>query len=87
MNAPEHFLAVKDYAAYRPARSLTLPEAIEMVRQAIAFTREQQIPKLLIDTTQLTGYGTLGTLERFSSRRNLGQGSQFGHYRGHRGPG
>jgi hypothetical protein len=65
MNTPEHFIAEKDFAAYRPAGAFTLPEAIELVRQAIAFTREHQIPKLLINTTQLTGYGTLGTLERF----------------------
>lgn len=65
MNTPEHFIAVKDYAAFRPVGAITLTEAIEMVREAIAFTREQQIPRLLINTTQLTGYGTLGTLERF----------------------
>ena len=65
MNTPEHFLVVKDYAAYRPAGKVALPEGIEMVREAIAFAREQQISRLLINTTQLTGYGVLGTLERF----------------------
>ena len=65
MNTPEHFLVVKDYAAYRPAGKVALPEAIEMVREAIAFAREQRISRLLINTTQLSGYGVLGTLERF----------------------
>lgn len=65
MNTPEHFIAVKDYAAFRPVGAVMLTEAIEMVGEAIAFTREQQIPRLLINTTLLTGYGTLGTLERF----------------------
>lgn len=65
MSKPKNFQTLKSHAAYRPAGSMTLTEAIELVRQGIAFARDQEISRLLINTTDITGYGDLGTLERF----------------------
>jgi len=65
MNAPEGFQIAKDYAIYRPIGDISLEEAISLVSQAITFARDRQIGRLLVDSTKLTGFGSLGTVDRY----------------------
>ena len=56
MSMPEHFEILENYAAFRPTGKVTLQRAVEMVTDAIAFAREHSIRKLLVNTSNLTGY-------------------------------
>src|SRR5215510_711649 len=56
MSMPEHFEILEDYAFFRPTGKVTLQRALEMVTDAIAFAREHRIGKLLVNTSNLTGY-------------------------------
>ena len=71
MNSPEYYEIAAGYACYRPAGQVSLKEAIELVSRAIAFSRDHQIGKLLVDTTKLTGFGPPGTWARFRIARQL----------------
>jgi hypothetical protein len=66
MNAPEHFEVMEGYSCYRLSGHGPLAEAASKVIAAIAFSREQRIRNLLIDTTNWTGHKNPGTLERFT---------------------
>ena len=66
MEAPEHFEVAKGYACYRLSGHGSLAEAAAKVIEVIAFSREQAIDKLLIDTTNWTGHGSPDTLERYT---------------------
>ena len=65
MNMPEHFHTAEDYLCYRPVAHVSLSQAIELISAAIAFCREQQVRRLLVDTTQLAGFGTPTIVDRF----------------------
>jgi hypothetical protein len=65
MNMPEHFHATEDYLSYRPVANVSLSQAIDLISAAIAFCREQKVPRLLVDTTKLTGVGTPTVVDRF----------------------
>ena len=65
MNTPEYFQLAEDYACYRPVGQVSFPQAIELVSTAIEYSRDNQIRKLLVDTTELTGFHPPTTLERF----------------------
>lgn len=53
------------YASFRPVAETSLAEAIEFVNRAILFAREQQIKRLFVDTTNLTGFGPPKIFERY----------------------
>ena len=53
------------YACYRPAGQVTFEEASAMVRRAIAFARDHQVRKLLVDGTNLRGIKKPDTYDRF----------------------
>ena len=65
MNAPESFQIAEGFAIYRPTGDVSLQEAISLVSQAITFARDSQISRLLVDSTKLTGFGPLGTVDRY----------------------
>ena len=65
MKAPEHFETIQDYGCYRLSGHGSLEEAASKVIEAITFSREQGIRKLLIDTTHWTGHQKPTTVERF----------------------
>ena len=65
MNAPEHFKIDEGYARYCPVGNVTYPEAIDMVSRVIVFSREQNISRLLINITELTGFKSPDTMQRF----------------------
>lgn len=64
-NPPENFELLEGYACFRPAGTVSLTVAVELVSQAIAHTRQHQIPKLLADSTGLIGFPPPGTVERY----------------------
>lgn len=65
MDTPEHFTLADGHACYRPVGQVTLQEGINLVSIAITYARQQSIPRLLVDTTGLTGIDPPTTLERF----------------------
>lgn len=65
MNMPDHFHTAEDHLCYRPVGHVSLLQAIDLIGAAIAFCREQQVPRLLVDTTKLTGFGTPTIFDRF----------------------
>jgi hypothetical protein len=66
MQAPEHFEIMDGYCCYRLSGHGSLAEAAGKVIEAITFSREQGLRKLLIDTTNWTGHESPTTLERFT---------------------
>jgi hypothetical protein len=59
-----------DCAYYRPAGKVTIEEAVELLDQAIAWTRDRRIPKLLINAKALVGFPSPSLPARyFFSRR------------------
>ena len=65
MTAPEHFETTEAYSCYRLSGDGPLEEAAHKVIEAIAFSREQGIRNLLVDTTHWTGHPNPTTFERF----------------------
>jgi hypothetical protein len=65
MSNPEQYKLVEDRAEFRPVGSMTLGQAVEMVTKAITFTREQNLRKLLVDTTGLTGFESPSVAARY----------------------
>jgi hypothetical protein len=56
MSVRENFEILKDYVVFRPSGKVTLERAVEMVTDAIVFAREHCIRKLLVNTSNLTGF-------------------------------
>jgi hypothetical protein len=56
MSVRENFEILGDNVVFRPTGKVTLERAVEMVMDAIVFAREHRIRKLLVNTSNLTGY-------------------------------
>jgi hypothetical protein len=56
VSKPEQYKIVEDRAEFRPVGNMTLSQAVQVVTMGIEFTREQNLRKLLVDTTGLTGF-------------------------------
>ncbi len=56
MSAPEHFEIMENHAVFRPIGQVSLQQAVEMVTAAIGFARARDIRKLLVITSDLTGF-------------------------------
>ena len=65
MNMPEYFELSTDYGRYTPGGKVTFAQVIELCSGAVSLARAHDINCLLVDTTQLTGFGPPTTLERF----------------------
>jgi hypothetical protein len=65
MNEPEHFEVTNSCAFYRPDGKVRLHEAIRLVTEAIALTRERKIPRLLVNITGLTGFPSPNLADRY----------------------
>ena len=76
MNAPEHFEVKEGYGCYRLSGHGRLEEAASMVIKAIAFSREQGMRHLLIDTTGWTGHRSPDTLERYQFARTFAEAAR-----------
>ena len=62
---PEQFEILENYAVFRPTGKVSLERAVEMVTDAIVFAREHRIRKLLVNTSNLTGYETPDVATRY----------------------
>lgn len=65
MDAPEGFEVLQDYACYRLQGHGSLAEAAVKVMDAIAYAKQQGLPRLLIDVTKWTGHGSPDSFERY----------------------
>jgi hypothetical protein len=65
MDAPEYFELADGYAIYRPVGDIPLQQAIDWISKVITYSVEQKIPKLLVDSTRLTGLTPPLTWDRF----------------------
>lgn len=52
----QYFEVVGDHAEYRPIGQVSQSQMVQLVTAAIAFAREQHIRKLLVVTSELTGF-------------------------------
>ena len=64
-HSPEGFQVLTTHACYRPVKQVTLLEAVDLVSLAIRFARENKIKTLLADITELTGFESPTTTERY----------------------
>ncbi len=76
MTAPEHFKMEDGYASYRPVGKVSLQEAVLLATNAITYARENQIRRLLINCTGLTGFGSPKTLDRFQMAEQWARAGQ-----------
>ena len=53
------------HAVYRPAGRVSFDEVVDLVRSAIARARADRVRDLLVDTTELFGFSSPDTLQRF----------------------
>ena len=65
MNQPEHFEIMEDYAAFRPSGEVSLEQAVQLVTSAFVYARENQIKRLLVDATGLTGFDSPSLASRY----------------------
>lgn len=68
---PGGFEIGEGHAIHRPEGDVSFQEAGELLSQGIVYCRENGIRRLLIDTTKLTGFGPIGTAERFAIGERL----------------
>ena len=66
MKAPEHFEVMEGYCCYRLSGQGPLAAAASKVIEVIAYSRDQKVRNLLIDTTNWTGHQSPDTLERYT---------------------
>jgi hypothetical protein len=67
---PEGLEFGEGHALFRPGGHVSFQKALDLGSRAIVYCRENGIRRLLIDTTNLTGFG-LGTPERFMAGAQL----------------
>ena len=68
---PERFEIGEGHAIHRPEGNVSFHEAGEVLSQGIVYCRENGIRRLLLDTTKLSGFGPIGTAERFAIGETL----------------
>jgi hypothetical protein len=56
MNISDFFEIVGDHAVFHPVCNVSLDQMVEIVTAAITLAHEKKIFKLLVDTTDLTGF-------------------------------
>lgn len=75
MNAPEDFSLESGYCQFRPLGPFTLVEAVDRVTQAIAWCRENQQPRVLLDLTRIYGFPVPTLIDRFWMAQDWAQAS------------
>jgi hypothetical protein len=65
MRSPEYLEIKKDYARFRPEGEVSLDKAVALIGEAIRFCHDEEIRRLLVDTTQLTGFPPPTIAERY----------------------
>jgi hypothetical protein len=65
VQSDQHMEVLDEYCRFSPRGVVSLVEAVALVTRAIAFCRDQKIPKLLVDVTVLTGFSTPNLVDRY----------------------
>ncbi|MDB6129400.1 MAG: hypothetical protein JWM04_507 [Verrucomicrobiales bacterium] len=66
MKAADNYYEVcGEHAAFRPRGETTLAEGVKLISEAITVTREAKIRKLLVNTSELTGFPTPTVTDRY----------------------
>ncbi len=73
---PTDFQLCEGYACFAPVGSVSLKNAVELITAAIAFARDNQIKRLLIDATQLIGFPSPSLAERYYIARTWAEESR-----------
>jgi hypothetical protein len=73
MPAPEHFEIVGSRGFYRPAGTVTLEQAVDMVVDAIRWARAQQAQDILINIQHLAGFRSMSTFMRYEFGRRVAE--------------
>ena len=68
-----HFKKEKGYAVFCPAGEVSFNEMADLVNRAGALCRRQTIKRLLIDSTELHGFKTPRTSERYNLAERMAQ--------------
>jgi hypothetical protein len=61
------------YACYRPVGKVSLQEALHLMTKAIAYAREKNVKRLLVNCTLLTGWDLPSTWDRFNMAEQFAQ--------------
>ena len=65
MDELRNFEIQKGYAVFRPTGQVSVAQAVHLVTDGIAFARTLDVRKLLVDTTNLTGFESPGVVLRY----------------------
>src|SRR5262249_22261259 len=65
MDELRNFEIQKGYAVFRPTGQVSVAQAVHLVTDGIAFARTLDVRKLLVDTTNLTGFEPPGVVLRY----------------------
>src|SRR5262249_52993163 len=76
MNKPENFEILKSHAVYRPTGCVSLQQAVQLVTVAVVFARENEVRKLLVNGTQLTGFESPSVARRYFIMQEWAQAAQ-----------
>jgi len=66
MQAPDHFEQIGTRGFYRPIAIVSFEQAIDMVAQAMRYSRERGLVDLLANVNGLTGFPQPSTFARYS---------------------
>ncbi len=73
MSPPEHFEVNDDYARFRPVGAVSFESGLQLLREAIIYSRKNRLRKLLINVTNLTGFTPPTTLERLTLGKQIAE--------------
>src|SRR6478609_11972121 len=65
MSELQYFSIVDDHAEFRPTGQVSIDEMVDLVAIAIAYARDQQLRKLLVVTSGLTGFESPSLAARY----------------------
>jgi hypothetical protein len=61
----EHLAVIEGICQFRPRGECSLIEAVDLINRAIAYCRDQRVPKLLVNGTALVGVSVPSLVDRF----------------------
>jgi hypothetical protein len=76
VGTPEYFEIREDHAVFRPFGQVSSRQAAQLVTSAIAFAREHHVPKLLVDTSSLTGFEPPSMIARYFYAKEWAEASR-----------
>jgi hypothetical protein len=62
---PDSFTVEENFAAFRPQGDYTFEQMVEMVDNVLAYCRENDVRRLLVNIREVTGFPPPTTMQRF----------------------